>query len=837
MTARARGISGFGLAVLLASAAWGCGGGGSGSSSLSLSGKAGLALEEHLQRGMELARQGQDSGAVAEFRECIAIDPKDERPHLQLGRLLAAKLRREGKVPTKEVVAELKEAVRLNPDDLQAAFELADIVKERNIGTYDQDLTVQLFEKILKANPSLYDVRLRYGTWLAIGEVRLTIPAKDKASRDSGWTMDMARLQLEKVLDQVSPDSEQAKVANFMLAHVLMKMGQWPELVNQTKMILQRFPDLPADRKWQTAGMLGHGYLRQELYKQALEAFKQEYDLGGGNRALWDIHLAEEGLQVPGWTVYQEERYTDSPKDLPEKYRFPIRPEQFGKDLPPPGPRFRDIGKETGIGRIAGAGPGSWADYDQDGRWDLVACGCDTFCALYRNLGNKFADVTLAAGLERVDPSFGAVWGDYDGDGYPDLYIARDGWNGPGPDTLLHNRGNGTFEDVTKKAGIDEPGSGFNVVWFDYDKDGWLDLLVTNGVTLDPNINHLYRNRGDGTFENVTEKAGLMEEPQGGTIGVAVGDYDQDGWPDIFFQGRYRPNRLYHNLGNGKFVDIAREAGVAGDGMQNGFMALASDIDSDGDLDIITTSVARWDVVLAGMRSDYVPAHDPDQVRIYRNDGNLKFTEIGWESGFKYPIGPMAANAGDLDNDGHLDLFFATGTPDIRRLEPDVLYMNNGHGYFVDRTRSAGVGTLGKGHGVTMLDWDGDGDLEIYAVTGGFYHGDLWETPFYLNEGPNKNHWLEVELSQDGHNRQAVGAAVTVLSGDLKQYQEVRNGRGFGSSDPPILHYGLGQNVRIEKLTVRWPDNTIISYPPPPVDTKIRIRKGDPTWTPRPAPR
>ena len=242
-----------------------------------------------------------------------------------------------------------------------------------------------------------------------------------------------------------------------------------------------------------------------------------------------------------------------------------------------------------------------------------------------------------------------------------------------------------------------------------------------------------------------------------------------------------------------------------------------------------------WDGVLAGLRSDYVPTDDPDQVRIYRNDGGLKFTEIGRESGFVYPIGRMAANAGDLDNDGHLDLYFATGNPDIRRLEPNVLYMNNGHGYFVDRTRSAGVGILGKGHGVTMLDWDGDGYLDMYAVVGGFYHGDYWRDALLPQRRAEHNHWLEVELSQDGHNKQAVGAAVTVVSGDLKQYQEVKNGRGFGSSDPPILHYGLGKNLRVEKLTIRWPDGTTVGYPPPPVDKKIRIRKGDPTWTLRPA--
>ena len=141
------------------------------------------------------------------------------------------------------------------------------------------------------------------------------------------------------------------------------------------------------------------------------------------------------------------------------------------------------------------------------------------------------------------------------------------------------------------------------------------------------------------------------------------------------------------------------------------------------------------------------------------------------------------------------------------------------------------MGNLGKGHGITFIDWNGDGYLDMYTELGGFYHGDLWHSAFFLNETPKRNHYLEVDLRQDGPNRLAVGAGVTVRSGALNSYQEVTSGRGFGSSDPPTLHYGLGQNLRIELLRVRWPDGTFQDVPPPPVDRRIRIRRGENTWT------
>ena len=802
-------------AALAAGLALACSG--QGASTIAPTGRTRMEVEEHYQRGMDLTRQMQDEGAAAEFRRCIKLDPGDARSYLQLGKILAARARRANQIPA-EAAELLSKAVTLDPKDIQARYELAEILKERIINLYDPDRTIELYESILRDNPALTSVRQRYATWLAVGEIRMKGHGKDRVTLDSAWTMDAARFQLEKVLDEVSPDGEEAAAAHLTLANVYMKSGLWPELVKETDLFLQRYAGAPVERRAQALGMKAQGLFRQRLFKEAIQVYREYYDLEPSEKPLWGIYQCTLGLG-------------SVPADLPKKYRFPLRPEMAGADLPPP-PKFRDIAPELGIDKFSGAGPAGWADYDGDGRFDLVACGMDTFCSLFHNEGSRFRDVTLEAGFGKVESGFGAAWGDYDGDGKPDLYIARNGWAGPLQDSLLHNKGDGTFEEVAKKAGIDEPGSGFHVTWFDYNRDGWLDIYVSNGVTLDRNINHLYRNNGNGTFTNVTREAGLEEEQRAGTIGIAIGDYDQDGWPDLFVHGRMRPNRLYHNLGGGKFEEVARQAGVAGNGRQNGYVALFQDMDSDGDLDLITVSLAMWEHVIAGYRADYVPVPDDDLIKYFRNDGNGHFTDVSTQAGFVYPLGIMAANTADVDNDGYADLYFGTGNPDLRRQEPNVLYQNTGKGTFVDRSRSAGVWSQGKGHGITFTDWNGDGYLEIYAEKGGFYHGDLYHSSFFLNVTPHQNHFLMIDLSQEGPNGLAVGAGVTVQAGNLKIYKEVTSGRGFGSSDPPTLHFGLGKNPSIERLRVRWPDGSSQDFPAPPVDQFIRIRKGDSNWTP-----
>ncbi|HEU5180272.1 MAG TPA: tetratricopeptide repeat protein, partial [Candidatus Polarisedimenticolia bacterium] len=354
---------------------------GTSSSSITPKGGAQLEAQEHYQRGMELVRQGQDQGAEAEFRRTLDVDPEDPKALLQMGKILAARARQENKGPF-EAVELLNRAVKEDPKDIQARFELAEILKERYIDIYDPDRTVELYESILKDNPSLAGVRLRYATWLAVGEVRLKAPHKEgRVTLDSAWTMDTARSHLERVLDEVPPDSDEAAAAHLTMANVLMKSGAWPELVRESELFLTRYPNAPQERIIQAMGMKAQGLFRQKLFKEAIAVYRQTYDLEPGEKPLWGIHMCTVGLG-------------GEPKDLPAKYHYPLRPESTDPSLPPP-PKFRDIAPELGIAKVAGAGPAGWADYDGDGRYDLVACGMDTFCSLFHNEGKKFRDVTL----------------------------------------------------------------------------------------------------------------------------------------------------------------------------------------------------------------------------------------------------------------------------------------------------------------------------------------------------------------------------------------------------------------------------------------------------------
>jgi tetratricopeptide (TPR) repeat protein len=751
---------------------------------------------DHLNRGIDLARRGQHEEAAREFRLRLKSLPDDADAHFHLARSLMA-LAADGKASVSEAVAEFTEALRLDPTRDFIRLQLAEIHGQRRLG-WDPAETVRLYEEMLRRLPGMFAINLKIAQWVFKAEVRCV------------------QRQLEAVLKSAPAGSPAAIEARTLMAEVHFRMGRWEAARSILEELIAEFQG-----KERTLGVnlapawnsLGHCFFREKKYPEAARAFRKAFDMAPSLSYQWDLRLAFEGMG--GY-----------PEDLPSRYQFPLRPEVYDRTAPPL-LKFTDIAPRLGIDKSAGPGACGWADYDLDGRLDVIACGGDKFCTLFKSEGEGFRDVTAEAKLSGLEPAWGTAWGDYDNDGDPDLYAARNGWNGPAPNSLHRNNGDGTFTDVSAKAEVDHGGSSFHAAWFDYDRDGWLDLVVSNGVYLDGSTNRLYRNMRDGTFTDVTESAGLGEEQQQehGTIGVALGDYDDDGWPDIFFHGRFTPNRLYRNDHDGTFTDVAVKAGVGGSGVENGYVALFNDFDSDGDLDIWTGSLAKWDQVLAGYRADYTGGPTENIPRLYRNNGDGTFKDVSMEAGFRYPVGIMAVGAADLDNDGFIDIYMGTGNPELRRTEPHLFYHNRGGKTFEDVTRFAGLGTLGKGHGTTFLDWDADGDLDVYVDLGGFYHGDWWENAFFLNLEGNRNHWLQVRLYQEERNRDAIGARVTVHAGSLRQVQEVTAGKGFGSTDPPTLHFGLGGEIRVKKVEIRWPDGwrqTLENVDP---DQKLVIRR------------
>ncbi len=466
----------------------------------------------------------------------------------------------------------------------------------------------------------------------------------------------------------------------------------------------------------------------------------------------------------------------------------------------------------------------AWLDYDNDGRLDLFFANGAGLAAgkaspgnvLYRNLGNgAFVDVTRKAGVAgRGLFSTGVAVGDYDNDGYVDLYVTGFGGN-----QLLRNNGDGTFTDVTERAGVAGGGWSSSAGFLDYDRDGDLDLYVARYLDYDIKDNPycgykkegyrmycdprtfdgmpdlLYRNNGDGTFTDVSLAAGIAN-PAGKGLGVAFGDVDLDGYPDIYVANDGVRNFLYHNMGNGTFADVAYSAGVGFDGNgkpQAGMGTEIADYDGDGLPDIFVTNFSE------------------ELNTLYRNLGKLLFEDVseraGLGSGY-LPLG-FGTKLFDYDNDGDLDIYVTNGHvidnvalyhPHLSYRQKDLLYENLG-GRFRDVSASSGPAFRIEhvGRGAAVGDFDNDGDLDIVVT-------DCGGRPILMrNDGGNRNHWLAVRARGRESNRLGLGARVRVTSGGRVQLREIWSAGSYLSSSDTRLYFGLGRESRASRIEILWP--------------------------------
>jgi tetratricopeptide (TPR) repeat protein len=690
-------------------------------------------------------------------------------------------------------------------------------------GSYDPERSVREAEAVLARLPELAALRHQYAYALDSQEVRIQNTGDHGLPViSSKVTLDLARKHFERAYERSLPSSGIATASLRALSEVALKLGEWEEAF-QLKELAQKDaritpPELLVLRMRQGLARYKQGRFDDAtaIYRDAIERSQ-----GAPLRIFWLADVAQEAAGIP-----EEARAP----------RFPFRPDLA---LLAPGAEraFADVAKALGVDRYDGLGPTAWGDFDHDGDDDLFTCGCDSYGALLRDDGRRFTDVSREVGLEHVQSGYSATLADADGDGWLDVYVGRDGWSGPAPNGLYRNR-SGHFEDVTEKAGVGDRGSTFVHLWSDFDRDGDLDLYMANGITGAGDVNALYRNEGDGTFEHATRAAGLEEARGTKTIGVAAGDYDDDGLADIFCSGYLTANRLYHNEGGGRFTERARAAGVEGAGhVSTGYVAFFADVDGDLDLDILRTSLAPFDQVIAGMSSLADAAQRKEMLKnapkLYRNQGAGSFSEDGVAMGLVHPFGVMGAGVADLDNDGWLDVYLGTGDPDLGRLEPDRYLHNEGGAAFTDQTFALGLGNLGKGHGVTFLDRDRDGDLDIYAQEGGFVMGDAWSNAFYENRShATGNHWLHVLLEGVASNPEGIDAKVLVTAGGRTLLRERRNGEGFGSSNSPALEFGLGGATAVERVEIRWPSGAVQTFDDAPLDARIFVREGE-KWVER----
>jgi enediyne biosynthesis protein E4 len=473
-------------------------------------------------------------------------------------------------------------------------------------------------------------------------------------------------------------------------------------------------------------------------------------------------------------------------------------------------------------------------DYDGDGWPDIFLVNGTTLdesgkgatSQLYHNNHDgTFTNVTQKAGVGLRGWGQGVCAGDYDNDGHTDLYVTF--W---GHSVLLRNNGDGTFSDVTKKAGLwrDEPHWETGCAFVDYDHSGRVSLFVAQYVDLDlaktpvpgssdtcmwkgipvmcgprglkGTRSELFRNNGDGTFTDVSEKSGVAKTAPYYCFTALTGDFDNDGWPDIYVSCDSTPSMLFRNNHNGTFSEIAVEAGVAfnGDGHeQAGMGAYAADYDGDGWLDIIKTNFSD------------------DTATLYHNNGDGTFSDVTNEAG----LGRNTQFLGwgtlfvDIDNDGRPDIFIANGHvyPEVdgkgfrtNFRERKVLYWNAGNGRFADVSEAGGPGITAplNSHGVAAADFDNDGSVEILV-------NNSHDAPSLLKNLGDHGNWLLLKLVGTKSNRDAIGARVTLVVNGRKQMQEVRSGGGYNSQSDFRLRFGLGKAVQAEEVEIRWPSGAI----------------------------
>jgi tetratricopeptide (TPR) repeat protein len=485
------------------------------------------------------------------------------------------------------------------------------------------------------------------------------------------------------------------------------------------------------------------------------------------------------------------------PDGVPRQYLTPPTSFDSTEDVG----RFVDVAPAAGINLYSMSGGLIVDDFERNGLFDIVTSDygeCAPMHYFHNNGDGTFSDHTAKTGLADQLGGLNLIQTDYNNDGCLDIFVLRGAWEFPQRPSLLRNNCDGTFTDVTAASGLSEALQTQTGVWADIDNDGYLDLFVGN----ETGPSHLYRNKGDGTFEDISHAAGI--DRAAFTKGVVAADYDNDGYVDFYVSNLNGDNFLFHNNHNGTFTDVAAQAGVQKPWQS--FAAWFFDYDNDGWPDLFVASY--YVSVDESVRSYLGLLPNAETLKLYKNLGNGKFRDVTAEVGLDHVFMPMGANFGDIDNDGFLDIYLGTGNPSYASMLPNVLLHNKEGRFFTDVTASSGTGELHKGHGVAFADIDNDGDEDLLEEIGGAVPGDRHAFRLFENPG-NGNDWISVHLSGVKTNRAAIGARIKVTVQDEGQpsrfiFRTVGSGGSFGAS-PLTQHIGLGKSAHILDLEIDWP--------------------------------
>jgi hypothetical protein len=583
----------------------------------------------------------------------------------------------------------------------------------------------------------------------------------------------------------------------------------------------------------------GARHIRQEGARGAITRYTKLLERFPDDRgSQWLLNIAY--LQVGAY-----------PAGIPHRYRIPSLAPRASDEFP----LFPNIAREAGLSVNGRAGALSIEDFNGDGLLDVFTTSWGLTDPVNLHLADgrgRYANRAGASGLDGIVGGLNTVHADYDNDGDVDILVLRGAWLGEAgrhPNSLLRNRGDGTFDDVTFESGLLSFHPTQTAAWADFNLDGWLDLFVGNESQSKLNgapshRSELYVNNRDGTFTEISAQVGI--ELDDFVKGVVWGDVDNDGLPDLFVSVIYGRNRLYMNRGGSSSKRWRFEERGAAAGVERPLASFPTwfwDFDHDGWEDLLVLSydvngamhemVAREYLGLPRTTVQNGRTLEVEPTRLYRNNRDGTFADVTRSMGLEDKvIYAMGSNFGDLDNDGWLDFYIGTGNPDLRSVIPNRMFRNVDGRRFEEVTLSGGFGHLQKGHAGAFADLDRDGDEDVYMVIGGAYQGDRYTSVLFENPGWPGRSWIGLHLEGRTANRSAIGARVTLelagAGGATRTItRTVRTGGSFGAGSLQ-LHVGLGRATEVRSLRIVWPDSarTTTSYTGLPVNRTYRVVQG-----------